>query len=236
MTGWKAKRFWKDATVVQDASGWHVLLDGRPVRTPAKAAMDLPTEEMASAIAGEWAAQGRKSTPCPCRSPDPPIRRSTGWRRSIARWRTCWPPMPKPISCVTAPTGRSACATSRPRHGTRFSTGPRAVSAPGSCRPRASCHQCSRNPRCAACPNRARGGCIPAHRAARPRQPVGLPVLGLAVAHGRLDPPEGWRLSRIDEDWQIAQWGEDEEAAEVAARKLGEFLHAKRFWTLSTAL
>jgi hypothetical protein len=46
----------------------------------------------------------------------------------------------------------------------------------------------------------------------------------------------GWRLSRIDEDWQIAQWGEDEEAAEVAARKLGEFLHAKRFWTLSTAL
>jgi hypothetical protein len=63
MTGWKAKRFWKDATVVQDASGWHVLLDGRPVRTPAKAAMDLPTEEMASAIAGEWAAQGEEIDP-----------------------------------------------------------------------------------------------------------------------------------------------------------------------------
>jgi hypothetical protein len=30
-------------------------------------------------------------------------------------------------------------------------------------------------------------------------------ILGLAVAEGRLDPAEGWRLSRIDEDWQIAQ-------------------------------
>jgi hypothetical protein len=32
-------------------------------------------------------------------------------------------------------------------------------------------------------------------------------------------PPRAGRLSRIDEDWQIAQWGEDEEAADVAARK-----------------
>jgi chaperone required for assembly of F1-ATPase len=34
MTEWKAKRFWKNATVTEDASGWQVLLDGRPIRTP----------------------------------------------------------------------------------------------------------------------------------------------------------------------------------------------------------
>jgi len=58
-------------------------------------------------------------------------------------------------------------------------------------------------------------------------------ILGLAVARGRLATAEAWRLSRIDETWQIEQWGEDEEAAEVAARKFGEFEHAMRFWALS---
>ena len=39
-------------------------------------------------------------------------------------------------------------------------------------------------------------------------------------------------LSRIDEDWQISLWGEDEEAAEVAARKRSAFLQAHRFYGL----
>jgi hypothetical protein len=104
MTGWKAKRFWK-TRVVQDASGWQVLLDGRPVRTPAKAAMDLPTEAMAEAIAGEWAAQGEEIDPLSM-----PVTRSANSAidrvaTSMARWRRCWPPMPRPISCATAPTG-----------------------------------------------------------------------------------------------------------------------------------
>jgi chaperone required for assembly of F1-ATPase len=36
-------------------------------------------------------------------------------------------------------------------------------------------------------------------------------------------------LSRIDEIWQQEQWGVDEEAAEVAARKESEFRHAAAF-------
>mgnify|MGYP000933715627 CR=1 FL=1 len=39
-------------------------------------------------------------------------------------------------------------------------------------------------------------------------------------------------LSRIDEDWQISLWGEDEEAAEVAALKRAAFLQADRFYGL----
>ena len=37
---------------------------------------------------------------------------------------------------------------------------------------------------------------------------------------GRLTPDEAWALSRIDETWQIEQWGADEEAAELAAARL----------------
>ena len=36
-------------------------------------------------------------------------------------------------------------------------------------------------------------------------------VIGLAVCPGSLDPETGWALSRIDEEWQIEQWGRDDE-------------------------
>ena len=57
MSEWKAKRFWKDVSVEAEGDGWQVLLDGRPVRTPLKTPMILPTREMAEAVAAEWTAQ-----------------------------------------------------------------------------------------------------------------------------------------------------------------------------------
>ncbi|MFT7181839.1 MAG: chaperone required for assembly of F1-ATPase, partial [Planctomycetota bacterium] len=56
--------------------------------------------------------------------------------------------------------------------------------------------------------------------------------LGLAVAEARLPAPEAWRLSRIDEDFQIEEWGEDDEAKALAARRHRDFLAADRFLTL----
>jgi chaperone required for assembly of F1-ATPase len=57
-------------------------------------------------------------------------------------------------------------------------------------------------------------------------------VLALAVTRDRLTVEEAWALSRIDEAWQIEQWGDDEEAAELAARKRADFLQADRFFAL----
>jgi chaperone required for assembly of F1-ATPase len=57
-------------------------------------------------------------------------------------------------------------------------------------------------------------------------------ILALGVQRRRLSADEAWRLSRIDEDWQIELWGEDEEAADFARRKLGAFRHADRFYEL----
>ena len=53
-------------------------------------------------------------------------------------------------------------------------------------------------------------------------------VLGLAVRHGWLCAEEAWALSRIDEQWNIDQWGEDDEAAALAARRRADFLLAAR--------
>jgi chaperone required for assembly of F1-ATPase len=34
----------------------------------------------------------------------------------------------------------------------------------------------------------------------------------LAVARAQLSPEAAWNAAHVDEDWQISQWGEDEEA------------------------
>lgn len=51
------KRFWKQAAVADDAAGCAIHLDGRPVRTPARAPLVVPTRALADAIAAEWQAQ-----------------------------------------------------------------------------------------------------------------------------------------------------------------------------------
>jgi len=48
------KRFWKEAQPVADAGGWRIELDGRPLRTPARALLVLPTAELAEEVACEW--------------------------------------------------------------------------------------------------------------------------------------------------------------------------------------
>ena len=58
-------RFYKKAEAVADdsGSGWRVHLDGRAVKSPAKAEFLLPSEALAQEIAAEWEAQGEKILP-----------------------------------------------------------------------------------------------------------------------------------------------------------------------------
>ena len=48
------KRFWKSARAVEKDGAWGVELDGRPVRTPARELLSVPTQRLAEAIAAEW--------------------------------------------------------------------------------------------------------------------------------------------------------------------------------------
>ena len=52
------KRFYKDVTVTEDLG---IALDGRPVKTPMKAPLVLPTRALADAVAAAW----RKTGPTP---------------------------------------------------------------------------------------------------------------------------------------------------------------------------
>jgi chaperone required for assembly of F1-ATPase len=57
------RRFYKAVTIAPVEGGWGILLDGRPLRSPAKRPLVLPTEALANAIAEEWQAQGDKIDP-----------------------------------------------------------------------------------------------------------------------------------------------------------------------------
>ena len=48
------KRFWKLAQVADADGEFAILLDGRPVKTPARAELKVPTRALAEAIAAEW--------------------------------------------------------------------------------------------------------------------------------------------------------------------------------------
>jgi len=48
------KRFWTDVEVKAEDGAWGVRLDGRPIRTPARATLTVPSEALARAIAEEW--------------------------------------------------------------------------------------------------------------------------------------------------------------------------------------
>ncbi len=57
------KRFWTEVSVEQTDGGFAIALDGRRVRTPARAELIVPTAALAEAIAEEWRDCGESVDP-----------------------------------------------------------------------------------------------------------------------------------------------------------------------------
>ena len=62
---------------------------------------------------------------------------------------------------------------------------------------------------------------------------LGSLVLGLALAEGELDAAEAHALGALDELFQAAQWGEDDEAAQRRANVATDIAVAARFMRLA---
>lgn len=48
------RRFWKEVSLEQSTFGYAVRLDGRPVKTPTRNELALPTKRLADAVVAEW--------------------------------------------------------------------------------------------------------------------------------------------------------------------------------------
>lgn len=233
MSAWKAKRFWKEARAEACEGGFTVRLDGRPVKTPAKVALVVPTLAMAQAIAAEWDAQQGEVKPetmpvtraansaidkiVPQRAAvvevvaayggsDLLCYRAVGPEALIARQAAGWDPV---LDWAAADLGVRLVVTAGVMHVAQEAAALERLTA-------------------------LVAGFDPFRLAAFHDLVAisGSLVLALAVTQGRLAPEEAWTLSRIDEQWQVEQWGEDEEAtASEAARHRG-FVEAARFFAL----
>ncbi len=56
----RPKRFYETVSTAPEAGGVGIRLDGRALKTPARAPLAVPTQALADAVADEWAAQGDK--------------------------------------------------------------------------------------------------------------------------------------------------------------------------------
>lgn len=233
MTGWKPKRFWKEAKAEAVETGFTVRLDGRAVKTPAKSELIVPTLALAEALAAEWDAQEGTIKPetmpltraansaidkvTPLRDgvieelsnyggSDLLCYRATDPQPLIDRQREAWDPL---LSWAET-TFAAPLATT---HGIM----PVAQDPASLTRLKAEVSRYSNFELTGLHDLVAISGSL---------------VLALAVAHRRLKADEAFLLSRIDNIWQAEQWGEDEEEAKAEALRRDAFAQADRFFIL----
>jgi chaperone required for assembly of F1-ATPase len=214
------RRFYRQAGVEEAEGGFRIVLDGRPVRTPARGFLVAPSRALAQVLATEWDAQGEIIDPATMpltrlansiidgvvAAPTPVAAdigkylgsdllfyRAEAPQRLVERQERLWDPV---------------LAWAREALGARF------ILAQGVMH--------------AAQPE----GAIAAARAAIPDDPwrlgalhaittlTGSALLALALARGHLTTDQAWDAAHVDEDWNMEQWGRDDIAlARRAARR-----------------
>lgn len=234
MSEWRPKRFWRDAEVIPQQNGFAVTLDGRPVRTPAKALLVVPTERLARAIAGEWDAQGADVDPLSMpytRSANAALDKVGPQHAEVAELIAAYGESDLLCYRATAPqclVDRQAEAWdpvldwAEDRLEARLRTIPGVIHQP-------------QDPEVLARLS-ALVHAMDAFTLTAFHDLVGMSgslVLGFAAVLDHRPAEEIWRLSRVDELWQAEQWGADEEAEKVAAGKQSDYLHAKSFYDLA---
>lgn len=228
------KRFYAEATAAPRGSGHAVHLDGRPVRTPGKLVLVLPTAALAEAIAAEWAAQATLIDPMtmPLTRIANSVRdqvdgREAAVRADIVKYAgsdlVCYrADAPAGLVAAQAAAWDPVVAWAREALGADLAVCAGLMPVAQSAASRAAIET-------AVAP-------LEGFRLAAAHVMttiLGSVVLALAELRGRLTADEAWRAAHVDEDWQISKWGEDAEAAARREARRIEFLAAVRISELA---
>lgn len=217
----KPKRFYKEAAAEQMPGGWTVALDGRTIKTPGRAALCLPTQRLAKAVAAEWNAQGEQIDLLSLhltRLANVAIDRTPESREEMADELARYCETDLVCHIAEGPEElvlREEFAWRPVRDWAGIELGILLVPVEGilaSPQPDASL-EAAREIALSMDDFRLTGTLFACGL-------YGSALLALAVAEGQMSAEEAFEASRIDEAWQIEQWGEDEEAkAATAARR-----------------
>lgn len=230
MSDWAPKRFWTEATVEPCAAGFTVRLDGRAVKTPAKAAFEMPSQALAEAAAEEWRDQkdmvDPKTMPV-TRAVNAAIDKVTPQFDEVVALLAEFGD--SDVTCYRAalPEGlvaRQAAIWDPLLDWAAEAYQARLVPVEGVMHAAQDARALAR----LAAPLKQ----MTAFELTAMHDLVSLSgslVIGLAAFDGARPLETLWEASRVDEEWQIAQWGVDDEAAEVAQAKRDAFLQAGRF-------
>ncbi|MFC5990511.1 ATP12 family chaperone protein [Limoniibacter endophyticus] len=227
------KRFYKETSVARDEAGlYRVLLDGKPLRTPTKNLLALPSEAAAILVAEEFDAQKKEIDP----STMPVTRivnsaidgvsadvdgvvadlvrfsetdllcyRAEGPDGLAVAQAKAWQPV---LDWAAKALGAKLLVVEGIMHVAQPRETIAAIAAE---------INSLRDPFLLSCVHVM-------------TTLTGSVMLGLAVANGRLSADEAFEAAHVDEDWNIRLWGEDAEAAERRAYKKGEMLAAARLY------
>lgn len=227
------KRFWKSAQAVEKDGGWCVELDGRPLRTPARELLSVPTPRMAEAIAAEWDGVGEQIDPrdMPLTGlANAAVDRVEPDKQAFARGLAKYAEADLAYYRAEGPRGlieRQAehwddlLAWGRRRFDVDFRTtsGLLHVDQPAGTVQRLA-HAVN---------------ALDSYRLAglSPLITIGGSLLAaLGVLEEAFTPEHAWEAVSVDERWQLEQWGSDEEAETALANRERDFLAAAQFLKL----
>ncbi|HEX8841000.1 MAG TPA: ATP12 family protein [Sphingomicrobium sp.] len=227
------KRFWKEVGVEQEGAGWGIRLDGRSVRTPARAELVAPTEELAQAIAEEWRGVEGKIDPRAMpltglanaaidRVAPERLAFAEGLARyaeaDLACYRAEWPPE---LVQRQKDAWDSLLGWARRRYDVDFVTTSGLMHV---VQPQATVERLA-HAVAALDPFRLAG--------LSPLVTIGGSlVAALAVLEKAMSADEAWGAVSIDDRWQIEQWGSDAEAEAALENRRCDFMAAARFLEL----
>ena len=224
--GPRRKRFYAKAGVVEEAGGFAITLDDKPVRTPSGRSLAIPTREIADATAAEWEAQQEIIDPLTMpltRFANSVVEGVAGRVEAVAEDIAKYFRSDLLFYRAGHPEGlvaREAKHWDPVLFWAAEALGAHFILAEGIVHVRQ--------------PDSA----VAAARAALPDDPwsiaalhvittlTGSALLALALMRGVLDEDQVWLAAHVDEDWNIEQWGVDEEVAARRAVRLVDFTAA----------
>lgn len=227
------KRFWKDVSVESDDEGWAIHLDGRPVKTPARVALCLPTQSLAEAVAGEWRGVGDTIDPRAMALTglaNAAIDRVAPDRERFAKGLSNY--AEADLACYRAEGPRELVERqeeqwdellgwARRRYDVDFVTtsGLMHVAQPPATVERLSHAIASLDafPLAGLSPLVTVGGSL---------------LAALAVQEKAITPDKAWDAVSVDDRWQLEQWGADAEAEKALENRRRDFLAAASFLEL----
>jgi chaperone required for assembly of F1-ATPase len=230
------KRFWTEVSVAPEANGWGIRLDARPVRTPMRAALVVPTEPLAGAIATEWSEVAEDIDPSAMpltglanAAVDRVAADREAFASGLARYAeadlACYrAEVPSGLVESQAKSWDALLAWARRRYDVDFCTtaGVVHVDQPSATVERLTHAIATLDPYRLAglSPLVTIGGSL---------------IAALAVLEGSLTPRQAWDAVTVDDRWQLDQWGSDAEAETALANRERDFFAAARFLELLDA-